>query len=638
MKDGFIKIACGVPDLRLADVAYNTESIKAIIETAEKTNVKLLNLPELCITGYTCADLFFNSALIEASLKALKRIADFTRDKNIISTVGLPIEYKNKLYDTVAVLYKGSILGMVPKTYLSNDNGFEECRHFASSTILPKHCFINIFNQEIPFGTDIVFVCQNMKRFAFSVIVGGDLFATASPITRLSSNGANIVLNPNAVPETAGVTNRLLNAVNYESEKNICALALSSPSKGESTQDFVFSGQAIISEAGKNLIKSLPFADKSLYVTEVDVKAIELKRKNKASFEKDAECMAVYFESEISETALSRCFEKNPFIPDDTRLLETKAEEILNIQANALARRIAHTNAKKAVIGISGGLDSTLALLVCSKAMKLLERPQNDILAITMPCFGTTSRTRGNSETLCQLLGVDFKEINIKASVKQHFSDIEQNESTFDVTYENSQARERTQVLMDIANKENGLVIGTGDLSELALGWATYNGDHMSMYGVNASIPKTLIRHIVNYVALNSEEALKKVLLDVLDTPVSPELLPADKFGSIAQKTEDLVGPYELHDFFLYHTVKLCENPAKIFRVAKLCFPEYDGQTIKKWLTVFTRRFFNQQFKRSCSPDSVKADEISLSPRGAFKMPTDAIASVWLKEIEDIKI
>ena len=410
---------------------------------------------------------------------------------------------------------------------------------------------------------------------------------------------------------------------------------LSSAGYGESTTDMVFGGFSLIAENGELIAEKKPFSDDDMLISEIDVKLLASKRLSNTSFKENADCLEIIFEQDIIDTTLTRKIEASPFMPQGTDK-NTRAEEILNIQSFGLMKRLEHTGAKKAVIGISGGLDSTLALLVTHKAMKLLNRPATDILAVTMPCFGTTKRTRSNSEILCSALGTDFMEVDITASVKQHFADIKQSENSYDVTFENAQARERTQVIMDIANKQNGMVIGTGDLSELALGWATYNGDHMSMYAVNADVPKTLIRHIVKYVADNSQQELKAVLLDILDTPVSPELLPADNKGDIAQKTEDLVGPYELHDFFLYHTLHLRENPKKIYRLALLAFKDYKSDTILKWLKVFTRRFFTQQFKRSCLPDGPKVGRVGISPRSDLKMPSDASYNLWLKELEEI--
>ncbi len=585
MKDGFIRVAAGVPKVSVADVNANTQNVKKLISLADKNQIKLLVLPELCITSSTCGDLFFNSLLISAAKQALYELAEFTKGKSPIVIVGLPLEDNGSLYNCAAVLKNGEILGIVKKTSLENSRISDESRYFSSLKTDNNY-----------FKTD---------DFSFTVLIG-------DPCGNPINSNADIIVNLAAVRHTVGKGEKI--------KDTICnmgyACVFASSGLGESTTDNVFSGLTYISSGGKILAQGEPFCYENLIFSDVNIKN---------NYRADTIC------EQISKNTI----EKNPFLPSFVDK-GVYLEEILQIQSHALARRLEHTHAKKAVIGISGGLDSTLALLVCARAMKILNRPATDVLSITMPCFGTTSRTRSNSEILCAELGVDFKEINITSAVKQHFEDIGQSESVFDITYENSQARERTQVLMDIANKENGLVVGTGDLSELALGWATYNGDHMSMYGVNASVPKTLIRYIVEYEASNSCEELKNVLLDILATPVSPELLPANHKGEIAQKTEDLVGPYELHDFFIYRMLGLNENPKEIFNAAVSVFPEYSKETIKKWLTVFTRRFFTQQFKRSCLPDGPMVTEISLSPRGAFKMPTDASCNLWLSQIETL--
>ncbi len=586
MKNRFIKVAAGVSKVNLADVYANAENIKKTILEADSKKADILVLPELSLTGSTCGDLFFNKLLISAAKKALYELAEFTKSKSPTVIVGLPLEEKGKLYNCAAVLKDGEILGIVKKDNLENSRTCDQSRYF--STIHQSDC--NYFK---------------VGDFSFAVLIG-------DPCNKPIQCNADIIVNLAAVSHTVGKGDKIKNII-----KNIgCTYVFASSGLGESTTDAVFSGLTFISGGGKILAQGEPFCYENLIFSDVNIK--------------ENCCIET-----VSDCNPKNIIEKNPFLPSFVDK-DAYLEEILQIQSHALARRIEHTHSKKAIIGISGGLDSTLALLVCARAMKILKRPATDILSITMPCFGTTSRTRSNSEILCDELDVDFKEINISTAVKQHFKDIGQNEDAFDVTYENSQARERTQVRMDIANKENGLVVGTGDLSELALGWATYNGDHMSMYGVNASVPKTLIRHLVEYEALNSDEALKDVLLDILATPVSPELLPADQKGEIAQKTEDLVGPYELHDFFIYRMLGLFESPKEIFEAATIAFPEYSKETIKKWLTVFTRRFFTQQFKRSCLPDGPMVTEISLSPRGAFKMPTDASYNLWLNQLETL--
>lgn len=632
MKDGFIKVAIGTPEIKVADVSSNAESIKQLILEANLKKVNLLVFPELCLTGYTCGDLFFNSALISAASKALLDIADFTKDKYTVAVIGLPLAYNQKLFSCAAVIYNGEILGIVPKTFIPN----AQSRYFSSSNKLQDGSFL-VLNQDyvIGFSNDLIFTCEGLDEFTFGVEINEDFSALMPRNQSLALNGANIIVNLAAFGYTVGNFDLLKSSVNSISARLNCSYALASAGIGESTTNAVYSGLGIISENGKTIKEKHPFSENGLIISEIDVKKLSSLRQKNPLFEQEDSYRKIYFNQEIVETEITVKIEKNPFLPTDINE-DVFLEEAIQIASNALARRLAHTCAKKAVIGISGGLDSTLALLTTARAMKKLKRPMTDILAITMPCFGTTKRTRSNSEILCNELGTDFKEINIKESVKQHFKDIEHSENEFDVTYENSQARERTQVLMDIANKENGIVIGTGDLSELALGWATYNGDHMSMYGINSGIPKTLIRHLVNHEAQLSNDGLKQVLLDILDTPVSPELLPADEKGEIAQKTEDLVGPYELHDFFLYHTVGYGESPAKIFRLASLAFPEYSKETIIHWLKTFTRRFFNQQFKRSCLPDGPKINNISLSPRGDWQMPSDAVCKIWLDEIESL--
>ena len=636
MKDGFIKIAAGVPQVCVADTKANTAQIKKLILKAEEKNVNLLVLPELCITGYTCGDLFFSDKLISSALDSLKELALFTKGKYTCVIVGLPIKYNIRLYNCAAVLQDGEILGFVPKTFIANHGEFNEARYFESGSALEKGAYLFIDKCLINLGTNLIFKNSAFNDFSFCVEICEDLFAPNSTNQKSALNGANIIINSAACTQTVGKADYCKQLILADSSRLNCGYVFTSSGVGESSTDAVFGGYALIAENGQVLSENKPFSQNDIIVSEIDVKTVtHLKQKNATFNFQPKKLTPIIFEQKVKTTALTRQVERNPFLPSNVDVFAT-AEEILQIQSNALARRLEHTNAKTAVIGISGGLDSTLALLSCARAMKILKRPFTDILAVTMPCFGTTSRTRSNSEALCKELGVSFKEINITDSVKQHFKDIGQSENEFDVTYENSQARERTQVLMDIANKQNGIVIGTGDLSELALGWATYNGDHMSMYGINSGIPKTLIKHLVNHEVQLSNGTLKQVLLDILDTPVSPELLPADEKGEIAQKTEDLVGPYELHDFFLYHTVGYGETPSKIFRLASLAFPEYSKETIIHWLRTFTRRFFNQQFKRSCLPDGPKINTVSLSPRGDWQMPSDAVSKIWLDEIDSL--
>jgi len=611
MNYGFLKVAVGIPETYVANVTANTESIKNIILKAHQEKIDILVLPELCITAATCGDLFFNSLLISSCKKALFEITDFTKEKSTTVIVGLPLEIENRLYNCAAVICNGKIIEIIPKTNIPSSRYSNQSRYFESK-LTPQ--IIPLENgQKVPVDTKPLTPQTNSAKFSVAVTIGNDFL---SPDYRCEK--ADIILNIASVNQIANRTNQCENAIKNISAKNGCTYVLASSGKGESTTDNIYAGLGFIAQSGKIIEKSTPFSDGTLITTKIDINK-NFKIKPAESFPQKA------------------IIEKNPFLPSDVDRNDY-LEEILQIQSHALARRISHTYAKTAVIGISGGLDSTLALLVAARAMRILNRSPKDILAITMPCFGTTKRTRSNSEILCSALGVAFREINITESVKQHFKDIGQAMNDYSVTYENAQARERTQVLMDVANKTGGIVIGTGDLSELALGWATYNGDHMSMYGVNSGVPKTLIRHIVQYEANNSKATLKEVLCDILNTPVSPELLPANANGEIAQKTEDLVGPYELHDFFLYYTVANGKSPKEIFKLAKNAFPEYDGKTILYWLHTFIRRFFNQQFKRSCLPDGPKVLPISLSPRGDWQMPSDAYSKIWLDELKEIEI
>lgn len=639
MKDGFIKVACGIPEVTVAGVSCNTESIKTRIDEADSLKVNLLVLPELCVTGYTCGDLFFSETLITAARDALTEIAEYTLSKYPVVIIGVPLIYNSKLFNCAAVLCCGKILGIIPKSHIPNYGEFYEKRQFSSGKELPQNAVINIGGTDIPFGTDLIFTHDTLKEYTFGVEICEDVWAASQPCEALCRSGAAIIANLSASNEVIGKSDYRRLLISSTSARNLCGYVYSSAYDGESSQDLVFSGHCLIYENGTMLAENKPFCGNTLTVTEIDVKKLIGERHKNTSFETADACRKISFTQKVITTLLTRSYERTPFVPSDNLAVKERAEAILQMQSHGLKKRLAHTNSRSVVIGISGGLDSTLALLVAVRAMKLLGRPVSDITAVTMPCFGTTKRTHSNSQKLCSLLGVNFKEVNITASVKQHFKDIGQSEGDYDATFENSQARERTQVLMDIANKQNGMVIGTGDLSELALGWATYNGDHMSMYAVNCSVPKTLVRYIVSYEAENSDNELKAVLLDILDTPVSPELLPALDSGEIAQKTEDLVGPYELHDFFLYHMLRFGESPEKIFRLCVAAFKgEYEPYVILKWLKVFLRRFFSQQFKRSCLPDGPKVGSVTLSPRGDWRMPSDASAKLWLDEAEKIKL
>lgn len=638
MKDGFVKVAAGFIDTVVADCEKNTAEIKKSITLALKEKAKLIVLPELSVTGYTCGDLFFSDTLKSASLNALEEIVKFTRKKDIVVAVGVPLLVNAKLYNCAAVIYKGEILGVVPKVNIPNYNEFYEKRQFASGNDLPLDATVELFGKTVPFGKNIVFKNKLMPEFCFGAEICEDLWAVTQPCEKLAKNGATIILNLSASNESVGKAEYRKALVSLTSARLMCGYCYSSASYGESTGDLVFSGHNMICENGHVLSENPPFGENRLIFSEIDVKYLTNERNKNTSFNTENDYRTCFFEQGVSETTLTRFVDPYPFIPNNNDAMRLRSQEVLNIQVHGLKKRVMHTNAKKLVIGISGGLDSTLALLIAVDTVKSLGRDVKDVLAVTMPCFGTSKRTHNNSKILCEELGVDFKEINIKKAVTQHLKDIGQPENTFDAAYENAQARERTQVLMDLANRFGGLVVGTGDLSESALGWATYNGDHMSMYGVNASVPKTLVKHLVEYKAETSNAKLNKVLLDILATPVSPELLPTDKNGEIAQKTEDLVGPYELHDFYLYHTLRLNESPLKILRLALIAFKGiYDNETVLKWLKVFVRRFFSQQFKRSCMPDSPKVGSVSLSPRGDWRMPSDASANMWLKELENIK-
>lgn len=612
-----MKIGTATPKIRVADCRYNAENIIASIREAAERGVKLLALPELCVTGYTCGDLFFQGTLLNAAERALEEIASATASLDVVTAVGVPLRENGKLYNCAAILSHGKILGTVPKRNIPNYNEFYEKRHFESGF------------------RPMIFTCRSLPEFSFGVELCEDLWSPCPPSGALALSGANILLNLSASNETVGKAEYRRSLVTGQSARLLCAYAYASAGDGESTTDAVFGGHSLIAENGVLLAETELFQN-GLLTADIDLGRLSFERRKNTSFVPAEEAETVRFDSEIAETPLTRHFPKAPFVPSGKNDRDSRCETILAMQSEGLKKRIEHTGAKTAVVGISGGLDSCLALLVTAKAMDRLNRPRTDILAITMPCFGTTSRTKGNAELLCQRLGVSFREIAIARSVRDHFEDIG-HDGSLDVTYENGQARERTQVLMDVANREGGLVVGTGDLSELALGWATYNGDHMSMYGVNASVPKTLVRHLVAYYGETCGDGeLSAVLNDILDTPVSPELLPADR-DRITQKTEDLVGPYELHDFFLYYAIRWGYAPRKVFRAALCAFDgAYPRDVILKWLKTFYRRFFSQQFKRSCMPDGPKIGSVTLSPRADLRMPSDASARLWLAELEEL--
>ena len=632
MEDGYIKVMSATPKTVVADCKANTISIIETMDRAKKCDAKLLITGELSITGYTCADLFFQRSLLDSALESLKEIVEKSKTIDCITVVGAPLMRNNSLYNCAVVIYNGEILGIVPKTYIPNYNEFYEYRTFAGAP--DTNGKISIFGKEYPFGNKLLFKCRQMPEFSIGIEICEDLWTPVQPSFSHVLNGASIIANLSASNETVGKSDYRRNLVTMQSARLHCAYIYASEGVGESTTDLVFSGHNIIAENGNLLAENKVFSGDDV-ITEIDVQSLYNERIQTTTYKtSDEDYVHIEFDMDMADTSLTRYVSRFPFVPDEN--IGKRCEEILAIQTEGLAKRISHTFAKKLVIGISGGLDSCLALLASVRAMDKLGRDRKDILAISMPCFGTTSRTKNNAEMLCESLGVSFKEIVIKDAVKQHFKDIEQSEDNYDVTYENAQARERTQVLMDMANKCGGLVVGTGDLSELALGWATYNGDHMSMYAVNSSVPKTIIRHIVDYVAKTSDdENISRVLKDILNTPVSPELLPATD-DDISQCTEELVGPYELHDFFMYYVVGCGFKPSKIYRLARYAFDNYDDDTIKKWLKNFYKRFFSQQFKRSCLPDGPKVGTISLSPRGDWRMPSDASSSVWISEIENL--
>ena len=636
MKDGFIKVAAATPEIRLADCKFNGEQIVRAIEAAQAQGAKVLVFPELCLTGYTCGDLFLQDLLLRAAEEALQSVMKQTADKNILCLVGLPLRRESRLYNCAAVFCRGELLGVVPKRNIPNYSEFYELRHFSPAGDGIE--WITLAGQEVPFGQNLLFCCRELPEFVVAAEICEDLWVPQSPSIRHAAAGATILANLSASDETIGKSDYRRMLVEAQSAKLVCGYLYADAGEGESTTDLVFSGHNLIGENGAILAESALFQNGILY-SEIDVQRLmsERRRMNTYPAVPAEEYLRVAFSMPLAETALTRRVEMRPFVPEDGADRKKRCESIFAMQVNGLKKRLAHIGAKTAVIGISGGLDSCLALLVTVKTMDALHRSRKDILAVTMPCFGTTKRTKTNAEILCERLGVTFRTVEISESVLLHLRDIEHPTDVYDAAYENAQARERTQVLMDLANQTGGIVIGTGDLSELALGWATYNGDHMSMYGVNASIPKTLVRYMVDYVARDAGDAkLFEVLMDILDTPVSPELLPA-KDNEIAQKTEDLVGPYELHDFFLYQVMRMGFAPAKVYRLAVYAFRGvFSPDVIKKWLRTFYWRFFAQQFKRSCLPDGPKVGSVTLSPRGDWRMPSDACVRLWLDEVEKL--
>ena len=638
MKNGFVKVAAATPDIRVADVEFNTQNIINAMEEAQKNGAKILVFPELCVTGYTCSDLFDHSVLLKASRKALLEIAENTNDKDMLVFVGAPLEVNGKLYNVATAMNQGEIIGFTTKTFLPNYGEFYEMRQFNPGPQTVRE--ITFEGKKIPFGPQILFQAEGMEELVVAAEICEDVWSPIPPSIQAALEGATVIVNCSASDETIGKDTYRRALISGQSARLISGYIYANAGEGESTTDLVFGGHNIIAENGTVLKESSRYVNEIIY-SELDLQRITGERRKNTTFQPlDEETLVrVPFTVEETKTFLTRTFPKKPFVPSDEQTRAQRCEEILTIQAMGLKKRLAHTNARTAVVGISGGLDSTLALLVTARAFDMLGRDKKDIIAVTMPCFGTTDRTYQNACEMSKKVGATLIEVPIADAVNVHFRDIGHDPEDHSVTYENCQARERTQVLMDIANKTWGMVIGTGDLSELALGWATYNGDHMSMYGVNASVPKTLVRHLVKYAADDTkDEALKNVLYDVLDTPVSPELLPP-KDGDIAQKTEDLVGPYELHDFFLYFMLRFGYEPSKIFRIACMTFDgEYDKETIFKWLETFCRRFFSQQFKRSCLPDGPKVGTVALSPRGDWRMPSDACVAVWMKDLEACRV
>lgn len=654
MKDGFIKVAACTPEIQVADVDFNVDKIISQLEKCREEGVKVAVFPELCITGYTCQDLFFQNALLDKAMEGVVKIAKTTADSDMLVAVGVPVRANGKLYNCAAMIQDGEVRAFVPKTHLPNYNEFYEARHFAPYRGECAAIDLREYGQLefIPPMEQTVFVCEKIPELVVGFELCEDLWV-ADPVSNyLAKAGATLICNLSASDEVIGKDSYRRQLVSNQSARLVAGYIYCSAGDGESTQDMVFSGHNIIAENGSILAESRLF-ENGITISEIDFKKLAFERRKISTYPESnsvwdqlneiykpyfLDVLPVdYITFDMCDTKLTRKFSKTPFIPANQAERNERCHLILQMQSHGLMKRIAHTHSKTVVIGISGGLDSTLALLVCVMAMDLLKRPHTDIVAVTMPCFGTTKRTRSNAEILCDALGVTFREVDISKAVLQHFEDIGHDYNDHSVVFENGQARERTKVLMNIANQVSGMVVGTGDLSELALGWATYNGDHMSMYGVNASIPKTLVRHIVQYYGDTcTSDTLRDVLYDILDTPVSPELLPTDESGTeMTQKTEDLVGPYELHDFFLYYGIRWGFEPSKVKRLAKYAFEgDYSDEVIDKWLKTFYRRFFSQQFKRSCLPDGAKIGSVTLSPRGDWRMPSDAVAKLWLEDID----
>ncbi|HJB31469.1 MAG TPA: NAD(+) synthase [Candidatus Oscillibacter excrementavium] len=639
MRDGFISVAAGTPKIRVADCRYNAEQTFQMMRAAEKAGIKVLVLPELGLTGYTCGDLFYQDTLLKSAEEALATVLEATRNLEVVTAVGLPVRVRDRLYNCAAIIQKGIILGLVPKVHLPNYGEFYEKRQFTPG---PEDwgIYVPLCGQgdEIYFKAGQIFRCENIPELILGFEICEDLWSPEAPSLQMAQAGATIIGNLSASNDLIGKDAYRRQLVTMQSAKLLCGYVYASAGEGESTTDVVFGSHQIVAENGA-LLGEKRF-ENGLLISEIDVQKLAYERRRTQMLEQRSAPGGIVFSLMSSETKLTRYVAPQPFVPEGKEDRDERCREILMIASLGLKKRLEHTGAKTAVVGLSGGLDSTLALLITALAMGMLNRPASDIIAVTMPCFGTTARTRSNAELLAERMGATLKVVDISQAVRRHFADIGQSMENHDVTFENGQARERTQVLMDIANQTGGLVIGTGDLSELALGWCTYNGDHMSNYAVNASIPKTLVRHLVAYLARDNakkDQALHDVLEDILDTPVSPELLPAVQ-GEISQRTEDLVGPYELHDFFLYYMLRWGFPPRKIYRLAVYALGKtYSRDVILKWLKTFYRRFFSQQFKRSCLPDGPKVGTVALSPRGDWRMPSDASAALWMAELETLQ-
>ena len=640
MNHGFVRVCAATPRIQVADPEFNGNEILKLMEEGRDHHAFLMVFPELCLTGYTCNDLFWHAPLLEKAKETLKKLVDASADFPMLLFVGLPWEYQGKLYNVTAAVCQGQLLGMVPKTHLPNYSEFYEMRHFTPGNQRPV--MVPWKDGQIPMGTNLLFQCDSVPGLTIGAEICEDVWVPCPPSISHAMAGATVIVNCSASDETVGKDSYRMSLISGQSARLVCGYIYSNAGEGESTQDLVFGGHNIIAENGTVLAVSERFGHQTIYA-DLDLLRLNSERRRMTTYgqltpEQLEAYQTVHFSLQPEPFELKRFIDPSPFVPSDEQERNRRCEEILSIQACGLKKRLEHTHAGHAVIGISGGLDSTLALLVTARAFDMLGIPRDQIHAVTMPCFGTTDRTYHNACVMTEKLGASLMEVDIRNSVMQHFADIGHDPAVHDVTYENGQARERTQVLMDIANQVGGPVIGTGDMSELALGWATYNGDHMSMYGVNVSVPKTLVRHLVRYYADTcKEEELRTVLLDVLDTPVSPELLPPED-GVISQKTEDLVGPYQLHDFYLYYVLRFGYHPERIYYLACYAFQgQYDKETILKWLKTFYRRFFSQQFKRSCLPDGPKVGSVAVSPRGDLRMPSDACSRVWMEELEAIR-